>query len=324
MAAIVVPDLEAYDAMKVGARLEERGLRARAGSAHTSTLEEVHSLVDAETRVLIVALGPVPDSVLESPALELVVKGGIGTENIDLEAARARGVMVTRTLGVNVEGVAEYTIGAMLMISRDLRHVDTAVRHGRWAEAREAAVGRHVELQGKSLGIIGFGGIGRRLAALAEGFGMDVLVNDPPQQAQLAREGVQVASLDDLLATCQFVSVNPVLTEETYHLIDGPALGRMRPDSYLINAARGPIVDTAALAEALREGRIRGAVVDVLEQEPPDPDHPLLSAPNCVLSPHIAGTTADGYVRIGARAVAHVEAFLAGDSLPEGDLVVVP
>lgn len=323
---IFIPDTEAAERMGMAARLAAMpGVSVRVGDRFSTPADELAAAIgDAE--VLCVALARVDASVIVATSrLRLVVKCGIGTESIDLDAARENGIGVVRTSGVNTHGAAEYVIAAALLHGRRLPGLDDEVRERRWPEARLEWAGRISSLAGKTMGIVGLGAIGRETARLAAAHGMTVLASDPFADPAVAEGlGVQLTSLEQVLGESDVVTVHVVLDESTHHLFGAAQFAAMKPTALFVNAARGGVVDTVALADALRAGTIAHAVVDVLEQEPPPDDHPLLSLPNCTLTPHIAGCTDHGYDEIGALAADLVARFLAGEELPAACVVVEP
>lgn len=320
---VYIPDLEASDRMGLAEKLRAvPNIQLRIGNFFRA---DANHLVDtvADAEVLCVALGRVTREVIEAaPRLRLIVKCGIGTDNIDVVAANSRGVDVVRTAGVNFEGVAEFVIGVCIAYYRQLVKFDGAVRLGAWDELRRQSAGLLPGLAGRTIGIVGVGAIGRELARLALAHRMNVLGCDPfIHWAALEAMGVASASLDDVLTEADIVSLHVVLTESTRHLISGPELSRMKSTALLVNTSRGPIVDEKALVDALRSRSIGGALLDVYEIEPPVAASPLFEFDNCVLSPHLAGCTDRGYVEIGSRAAGLVEACLNGSPLPVECLV---
>lgn len=231
------------------------------------------------------------------PRLRAVGRLGVGLDNIDLDACRERGVAVLPATGANDAAVAEYVITGALMLLRGAYHATARVAAGEWP--RQALSGR--EAGGRTLGLVGFGGIARAAAARAVPLGMRVIAHDPfvpaddPAWGDLA---MRCTSLDELLAASDVVSLHVPYTGETHHLIDAAALTRMPAGAVLINAARGGVVDEAALAEALHAGRLGGALLDVFEQEPLAAGSVLAGVPNLVLTPHIAGVTQESNVRV--------------------------
>jgi D-3-phosphoglycerate dehydrogenase len=228
--------------------------------------------------------------------LKVVGRFGVGYENIDVEAATEKGVVVTYTPGANTLSVAEHVIGLMFALAKQITQADNAVRKHDW-EMRLHYSG--MELAEKTLGLVGLGRIGTCIAGLARGLGMSVLVFDPYVAKERAGElGVELLTLEPLLSRSDFIVICCALTDETRGLIDEKALALLKPTTYLVNVARGPIVDEQALIKALRDKRIAGAALDVFEKEPPDPNNPLLKLDNVILSPHIAGVAQDASRRI--------------------------
>jgi D-3-phosphoglycerate dehydrogenase len=241
------------------------------------------------------------------PALRVVAVHGAGVDQVDVAACTARGVLVTNAPGANADAVAELAIGLMLSLVR--RIPESAARvHAEhvWGAARHTGS----QLRGKTLGLIGFGQIGARVAHLAKAFGMKPCAHDPGLTAsQIRAGGARPMTLHALLAATDFVSLHAPHLPATHHLIDRRALARMKKSAYLINTARGALVDEAALVGALERGRLAGAALDVLEGEPPDPSSPIFDAPNVILTPHMAGSTVeclDAIARTAAEDIARV------------------
>jgi (S)-sulfolactate dehydrogenase len=243
------------------------------------------------------------------PSLRVVGRLGAGLDNVDLSACAAAGVRVVFARGANADAVCEYVFAALLHLFRGLAEAAAAVRGGSWP--REAYSGR--EMGGRTLGVVGLGEVGRRLATRAAAFHMRVVGCDPLVPPERLR-GVPVDALDldGVLAASDVVSLHLPLLPDTRHLIGARALRRMRRGAILVNAARGGIVDEEALAEAVRSGRLGGAALDVREQEPPPQPDALAGLPGVLLTPHIAGITAESQARVCAMVVADVLAVLAG------------
>jgi len=241
----------------------------------------------------------------ESPSLRMISIWGTGTDNVDLDACRERGVAVTNTPGVNANSVAEHTMALMLAITRQIPMMDRGVRAGQWPRALL------VQLEGKTLGVIGLGAIGRRVAMLAGAFGMRVLATSwGADDGRAAAVGARHVPIETLLRESDIVSVHLRLSAKTNGILDRDRLALMKESSFLINTARGALVDRDALIDALREQRIAGAGLDVFHDEPIAADDPLLLLPNVVLTPHNAGTTQE-VIDLGLqRAVENVERFL--------------
>jgi (S)-sulfolactate dehydrogenase len=241
--------------------------------------------------------------------LEVVGRLGVGLDNIDVEACRARNIAVLPAPGANDLAVAEYVLAGVLMLLRGAYRASAAVAAGKWP--RNQSIGR--EIAGARLGLVGFGAIARETAKRATALGMRVAAYDPylaadhPAWGEL---GVGQSDLESLLADSDAVSLHVPLDAGTRHLIDAAALGRMREDAVLINAARGGVVDEQALAQALRAGRLGGAMLDVFEIEPLPGRSVLAGVPNLILTPHIAGVTVESNVRVGALIAANVRKAL--------------
>jgi glyoxylate reductase len=226
-------------------------------------------------------------------------------DNVDLAAATERGIRVGNTPGVLTESTADLTLALMLGIGRRIAEGDAYVRRGEWRTWEPGLLlGR--DLHGATVGIVGFGRIGQAVARRCEGFGCEVL--------HTSRSGG--VELGELLERADFVTLHAPLTPESRGLIDSAALRRMKPTAYLINTARGPMVDTDALARALHEGEIAGAALDVTDPEPLPGDHPLLDAPGLLVVPHIASATHATRERMADMAVDNLLAGLAGERMP--------
>jgi phosphoglycerate dehydrogenase-like enzyme len=224
--------------------------------------------------------------------LKVVGRMGVGYDNVDVEAATRHGVRVVNTPLPVIEPVAEHTFALLLALVRRIVAGDRDLRAGRFREPSNLP---GPELRGKTLGLVGLGNTGRRVAEIARlGFGMELLYTDQaPRPETEAALGARRRSLDELLSESDFVSLHVNLSPATRKLIDRRALGLMKPSACLINVARGPVVDEEALVEALREGRIAGAGLDVFQLEPPAPEHPLWQLSNVVVTPHRAGASAE-------------------------------
>ncbi|MDQ6605602.1 MAG: D-glycerate dehydrogenase [Actinomycetota bacterium] len=240
-----------------------------------------------------------------SPRLRAISNFAVGVDNIDLEAARSRAIAVGNTPDVLTEATADLTFALLLAAARRLPEAIMAAGGGEWV-TWEPGAWLGADVHGASLGIIGMGRIGRAVARRAAGFEMEVIHAG-------ARDREAVAGL---LGRADFVSLHCPLTPESHHLIDAAALEAMKPDAILINTARGPIVDQAALARALHDGAIAGAALDVTDPEPPQPDDPLLDAPNLILTPHVGSATRTARARMAELAVENLLAALDGRPMP--------
>jgi phosphoglycerate dehydrogenase-like enzyme len=321
---VYVADVEASERMGLASHLDDDpGFAVRYGDELSATAATVEAEIgDAE--IVCVALGQVTEQAIENASdLRLIVKCGIGVDNIDAAAAGRRGIPVLRVGGVNFRGVAEYVIGAMIALNRQLIQFDAAVRRGEWASTRERWTGRVPALTDKVLGIIGVGSIGAEIARLAAAHGMELLGSDPYLDVAVAAElGVALVEKEELLERADVVSLSLLLDDTTEGFISDPELDLMQPSALLVNASRGPIVDEAALVRALGSGAIAGAALDVFEHEPLSTRSPLVGLENCLLSPHLAGCTDYGYAEIGTAAVGLVKSFRDERPVPPGSVVL--
>lgn len=268
--------------------------------------------------ILIVSVTPRfgPEFFAHKDETWLIARHGIGVDNIHLPSATAHGVLVTRvTPWMEREAVAELTVGLLLALLRRIPEAAAAVRAGRWAE-RAAFVGW--ELRGKTVGLIGFGNIGSRVGEiLAQGFRARVLAYDPNVPPEVIRAaGAEPADLDTLLREADILSLHAALTEENIHMLSREAFAKMKPGVILVNTARGELIDEAALIAALEEGRVAGAALDLMTEEPIPADHPLLRFPNVLIVPHIAAYTRETLRRMGEKVISDVERVLRGE-IPE-------
>ena len=245
------------------------------------------------------------DLIAACPGLKAIANMAVGTDNIDLEAAAEHGIPVGNTPDVLTDATADLALALLLALARRIPEGIALVREGRW-RTWEPASGLGADLTGATLGIVGRGRIGDAVARRAEGFGMDVL-------ASSRRSGVP---LEELLERADFVSLHCPLTPATRHLIGTEALGRMKPSAFLINTARGGVVDQTALRLALLAGEIAGAALDVTDPEPLPADDPLLEAPNLIVVPHVGSATVRTRERMAEMAVENLLAALAGRPMP--------
>jgi phosphoglycerate dehydrogenase-like enzyme len=262
------------------------------------------------------------DIVAAAGRVKLFHKWGVGVDNIDFDACRARGIRIARTTGSNAVPVAEYAIGLMIALGRRIPQAHMATRAGGWPKNE---VWKHsVLLSGKTVGIIGLGWIGKGVAKRLRGFDCTILYhnrNRLPAEEEAAL-GVRYATLDDLLAASDVVSLNCPLTEETRGMIGAAALARMKPGALLVNVARGGVVVEADLVEALRAGHLGGAAVDVFDVEPPPPDHPLLRMENVIVTPHTASTARENSRRSVLHWLGNMVRMENGEAIPDRDVVL--
>lgn len=243
--------------------------------------------------------------------LRVVGRLGVGLDNIDRDAARRLGITVVAARGANATAVAEYVVAALFYFARRLHRLDASVREGQWRRDWGGS-----ELYGKTLGLVGLGDIGQRVAWRVRALGMTVVATDPvtlDTHWAVMEGGVRLAELDEVLASAHAVSLHVPLTAETRHLLNAERLQGMRPGAWLINTARGGVVDEAALLAAVQSGRLGGAALDVREVEPPPADDPLAREPAILLTPHIAGLTAEADWRTGQLIADDVLRVLRGE-----------
>ncbi len=247
-------------------------------------IPEYHALiVRSETRVD-------AEVIAHGSKLRVIGRAGIGVDTIDVEAATHRGIIVMNTPQANTTATCEHTLAMMLALARNIPQADASLRRGEWTRSKFMGV----QLQGKTLGVIGLGRIGTQVAKRAQCFGMEVIAYDPYVSEEAARANkVLLVSLDELLAQSDFVTLHSSLTQGSRGLLDAAAIAKMKPGARVINVARGALVDSQALYEALASGKLAGAALDVFEEEPLPPDSPLLKLPNIVLTPHLGASTAE-------------------------------
>ncbi len=283
--------------------------------------EQLHGAFRQADAVLCTVGDRVTAAVIGRPPMRarLLCNFGVGTDHIDLDAARSAGLTVTNTPDVLTDCTADLTIGLMIMVMRRMEEAVNELRAGLWTGWRPTHM-LGARVSGRTLGIVGFGRIGRAVARRAShGFGMRVLFhtrNVPPPETYRPLGAQPAASLDELLATCDVVSLHCPAGPDTRHLIDADRLARMRQDAFLINTARGDVVDEAALVAALREHRIAGAGLDVFEGEP-HLSPALATLDNVVVLPHIGSASLETRTAMGMRALDNLRAFFAGEVPPD-------
>lgn len=279
------------------------------GSRQTSDLIAALRDVDAA----IIASDRITAEVMDgAPQLRVLARPGVGYDSIDVDAATERRIAVCNVPGVNQSAVAELTIGLMLLCARRIPQNLADVQQGEWRRLE----GR--ELRGATLGIIGLGAIGKALASLAAAFGMTVIAYDPtPDMAFAADHGISCVPLERLLSESDFVSVHVFLDDRNRGWINRSKLALMKPTAYLINTARGPVIDETDLYEGLQHGTIAGAALDVTETEPLPADSPLRSLDNVYITPHLGGVTTQARERSGIGAARNVVCALQGSIPPE-------
>ena len=268
--------------------------------------EELSSRCADVEGVLSLLTDPIDSALIEAaPELRAISNYAVGVDNVEVDAATARGIPVGNTPGVLTDSTADLAVALMLGAARRLVEGEAFVRRGEWRTWEPELLLGH-DLHGATVGIVGFGRIGRAVARRLEGFGCELLHSGRD-------DGV---ALEELLERSDFVTLHAPLTPDTRGLIDDAALRRMKPTAYLVNTARGPMVDTAALVGALKAGEIAGAALDVTDPEPLPGDHPLLEAPNLLVIPHLGSATHATREKMADMAVENLLAGLAGERMP--------
>jgi len=252
------------------------------------------------------------ETIEQLPQLAYIGVTATGVNIVDLVAATARGIPVCNAPSYGPRSVAQMAMAHLLNLTQHVAEHSHAVAEGRWRESEDFCFWDFplIELSGKTMGIVGLGAIGRQTAKLAEAFGMEVIASVRSERDN--PEGIRLVDLDALFAESDVVSLHCPLTDTTRQLVNRERLARMKPTALLINTSRGPLIDEAALAEALCAGRLAGAGLDVLSEEPPQGPNPLLSAPNCYVTPHIAWATLAARKRLMNVTVENVASFLTG------------
>ena len=268
----------------------------------------------AEADILLTNKTPLAhDTIQRLPRLQYIGVLATGYNVVDVAAARERGIVVTNIPAYGTRSVAQMTFAHLLELTQHVGHHSETVRQGRWIRSKDFCYWDFplIEIAGLTLGVVGFGRIGRAVAEVALAFGMKVLAYNTTAPAGMA-PGVTMVDLDTLFRNSDVVSLHCPLTADNKGLMNALRLNQMKPTAFLINTSRGQLVDEAALAEALNAGRLAGAGLDVLSTEPPRADNPLLTARNCHVTPHLAWATKAARERLLATAVANLRAFLAG------------
>jgi len=324
--SVTVKQVLAVVPPKVGGRAVGASLASVFGSAAQTTVVETtdqDEVALGQAQVILTGLGPVSaEHIAAAPALELIQCASHGFDYVDLAAAESRGVIVCNigTTGAEVQDVAEQTFALMLALAKQLIPGHTALTQADWALPRlERLI---TELHDKVLGIIGLGHIGREVAARAAAFAMDIVYTEDPLVTVTdvaERLRARRVELDELLRISDYITVHAPLSDETRHLINAERLALVKPTAFIINTARGAVIDQDALADALEAGRIAGAGIDVFAPEPPTAALRLLHGPNVVLSTHVGGVTRETLPRIAMAAAANVNKYLSGK--PPTDVV---
>ncbi len=289
--------------------LTDRGYEIRMGSG--ASIEAIKAdVVDCDA--ILARTAPFPKEVIEAgKKLKVIARHGVGVDNIDCAAAAERGIWVTNAPESNSGSVAEYAVGMLIALARDSVRCDAAARAGDW-EYRNRA--KRCDLEGKTLGIVGAGRIGSLVARKARfGLDMKILAYDPfVKSVRDVPDAEIVTDIEYVFKNADFISLHLPALAETKKIVDRKLLGLMKPSAYLVNAARGEVVNEEDIYEFLKSGRIAGAGLDVLDPEPPRSDNPLLSLQNVILSPHTAALTAEATLRMALHAARCIDEVLSG------------
>jgi D-3-phosphoglycerate dehydrogenase len=281
-------------------------------------------LAEAKTPEAILAVGREADGMIvcyadvtagiieELEKCQVIARTGIGVDNVDVAAATRAGIVVTNVREYCDDEVSDHAMALLLALVRKVPLMNEKVRGGTWGAGPAKPIHR---IRGKVLGLVGFGNIPRQLAVKAHGFGIDVQASDPYVDAETyAAHGVRGVDLDELLSTSDYISVHAPLTDETHNMFDADAFSRMKRGAYLVNTARGPLVDVEALVDALDAGQIAGAGLDVLPEEPPAEDLRLLGRDDVLVTPHIGFYSEDSMTDLQAKAAEQVALVLSGEA----------
>ncbi len=276
------------------------------------TPEEIKAAVPTVDGMVVRSKVKVTREIIEAGSrLKLIGRAGVGYDNIDVQAATERGVAVMNVPGANAASVAELTLGMMLALSRHLVEANESMKAGKWEKKRF----KGHEIMGKTLGLVGLGKVGVEVAKRAIGFGMKVIANDPRFTAEDAVPfNVKIVEFDELLQQSDFISLHLPLTEHTFHLFGQETLEKCKKGVYLINCARGEIVDEKALFDAIRSGHVAGAALDVFEKEPPS-DSPLRKLPNMIMTPHIGASTTEAQLRVATKVARQMVEYFKEDKV---------
>jgi len=260
----------------------------------------------------------IDEEVIEAGSrLKVISNCAVGFDNVDVEVATRRGIYVTNTPGILTDTTADCAWALLMSIARRIAEADRHVRNRGWVHPWGPMMFLGSDVHGKTLGIIGIGRIGSAIAKRARGFDMNIIYHDVVRRKDLEEElGIAYKGFEEILSEADFVTIHVPLVEETHHLIGRRELTLMKGTAYLINTSRGPVVDEAALAEALKNGDIAGAALDVFEREPLDPDSPLLGLNNTVLTPHIASASVETRTKMAVVAATNLASVLRGEEPP--------
>lgn len=300
---VLVPDSVNKKAVEI---LEQAGLKVTA-PGQMKREETLAAIADADA--LIIRSATKADAALISAASQLkaIARAGVGVDNVDLDAASAKGISVMNTPDGNTVATAEFAFGLMLALARHIPQAYDSLNSGKWD--RKSFQG--VELRGKTLGVVGFGRIGRAVAKRAQAFEMTVVAHDPFIPADFASDlGVELLDLDTLYSRADFITLHSVITDDTRDMINKDTIAKMKKGVRIVNAARGALINESDLAEAIKSGQVAGAALDVYAEEPPPAGHALIGLPGVIDTPHLAASTDEAQVAVAIEAAQLIVAAL--------------
>ncbi|HEX2908685.1 MAG TPA: hydroxyacid dehydrogenase [Phototrophicaceae bacterium] len=300
---VLVPDSVHPSAVEI---LEAAGLKVSA-PGQMKRPETLAAIADADALIIRSATKADAELLNAAPKLKAIARAGVGVDNVDLNVATQKGIAVMNTPDGNSVATAELAFSLMLSLARAIPQAHASMQAGKWD--RKTFMG--TELRGKTLGVVGFGRIGRAVAKRAQAFEMQVIAHDPYIPLDIAEDfGVKLVSLDELYAQADYITLHTIVNNETRHLINKDTLARMKKGVRIINAARGALINDADLAEALKSGQVAGAALDVYAEEPPPADHPLVGLPNVIDTPHLGASTEEAQVAVAVEAAQLIVAAL--------------
>jgi D-3-phosphoglycerate dehydrogenase len=292
---ILIPD----NLDKAGLALLSKAEGITVQAAAKMSREEVLAAIPDADALIIRSATKVDRAMMQAaPKLKLVGRAGVGVDNVDLAAATELGIVVMNAPDGNTVATAELALGLMLALARHIPAADASMKAGQWE--RKAYMG--IELRGKTLGLIGFGRVGRAVAKRAAAFEMTIIAYDPFIPAEVATNmGVKLVTLDELLATADFISLHAQPSPENHNLINAQTLAKMKKGVRIVNDSRGSLIDEAALAEAIKAGQVAGAALDVYQQEPPEANNPLIGLPGVIHTPHLGASTLEAQDEVAVQ-----------------------
>lgn len=288
---VLVPDSVNKRAVEI---LQAAGLQVTA-PGQMKREETLAAIADADALIIRSATKADAGLIAAATKLKVIARAGVGVDNVDLEAASAKGIAVMNTPAGNTVATAELAFGLMLALARHIPQAYDSMQAGKWD--RKSFMG--TELRGKTLGIIGFGRIGRAIAKRAAAFEMSVIAYDP---YVTAADGVELVDLPTLYGRADYITLHSLVNDQTYHMINAESLAQMKRGVRIVNAARGALIDEAALAEAIKNGQVAGAALDVYEEEPPPAGHPLIGLAGVIDTPHLGASTEEAQVAVAIEA----------------------